>query len=223
MTWFRILSLHQDGLDYPERHTTVSVALRVNCHPARIPVAALPVHIRLHQQPQDRSLAPVTGLDVLRPHPNLRCAVSHPVLTSPHFPFHAPQGKYLAPNGGPPGARLNRYRGRYAEAESRYGPKPNVREAVRAYVDIAARYGMSPTELALRFVLSRPLVVSAVVGATSLEQLGELLAAARRMEAWEAGEGVGGVWSGGAEGGWLPPGALEEIDAVHAVCPSPTP
>ena len=33
--------------------------------------------------------------------------------------LHA-QGKYLAPGGGPLGARLNKYKGRYAEAESRY-------------------------------------------------------------------------------------------------------
>jgi hypothetical protein len=60
------------------------------------------------------------------------------------------QGKYEGPDGGPPGARLNKYRGRYAEAESRYGPKPNSREAVAAYVSLASRLGMSPTELALR-------------------------------------------------------------------------
>ena len=29
------------------------------------------------------------------------------------------QGKYQAPGGGPPEARLNRYKRRYAEAESR--------------------------------------------------------------------------------------------------------
>jgi N-acetyltransferase 10 len=29
------------------------------------------------------------------------------------------QGKYLAADGGPPEARLNKYKGRYAEAESR--------------------------------------------------------------------------------------------------------
>ncbi|PNH05711.1 hypothetical protein TSOC_008013 [Tetrabaena socialis] len=88
------------------------------------------------------------------------------------------EGKYLAPDGGPPGARLNRYRGRYGEAESRYGPKPNVPQAVAAYCRLAAEAGMSPTQLALRFVLSRPLVACAVIGATSAEQLRELLAAA---------------------------------------------
>ena len=60
------------------------------------------------------------------------------------------QGKYLAAGGGPPGARLNRYRGRYAEAESRYGPRPNVAEATAAYVALAAAAGLAPVELALR-------------------------------------------------------------------------
>ncbi|GLC63420.1 hypothetical protein PLESTF_000034300 [Pleodorina starrii] len=126
-------------------------------------------------------------------------------------------GKYLAPDGGPPAARLNRYRGRYAEAESRYGPKPNVREAVEAYAALASRAGMSPTHLALRYVLSRPLVGCAVVGATSEVQLRELLAAA------VPGAGGGGGGGGGGEGEWLPVEVLEEIDRIHARFPNPTP
>jgi N-acetyltransferase 10 len=59
------------------------------------------------------------------------------------------QGKYLE-GDGPPGARMNRYRGRYAEAESRYGPKANTQAAVRAYVQLARNSGLTPTELALR-------------------------------------------------------------------------
>ncbi|KAG2433522.1 hypothetical protein HYH02_012640 [Chlamydomonas schloesseri] len=114
-------------------------------------------------------------------------------------------GKYLAADGGPPGARLNRYRGRYAEAESRYGPRPNVVAAVAAYTALAAEVGMSPTALALRFVLSRPLVSSAVVGATSPEQLAELLQAA-------AGEGER-----------LPEEVLRRIDEIHERYPNPTP
>jgi N-acetyltransferase 10 len=39
---------------------------------------------------------------------------------------------------------------RYAEAESRYGPKPNVRQAVAAYAQLAQQHGMSPTAMALR-------------------------------------------------------------------------
>ncbi|GAB4822478.1 hypothetical protein N2152v2_009524 [Parachlorella kessleri] len=87
-------------------------------------------------------------------------------------------GKYLGPGGGPPEARLNKYRSRYAEAEARYGPKPNVREAVEAYVQLAAAAGIKPMELALRFVSSHPLVASVVAGATTLAQLRELLQAA---------------------------------------------
>jgi len=49
---------------------------------------------------------------------------------------------------------LNKYKGRYAEAESRYGPKPNVKEAVAAYVALAAEHGMSPTAMALRYSMS---------------------------------------------------------------------
>lgn len=60
------------------------------------------------------------------------------------------QGKYLAPGGGPPSARLNKYRGRYAEAESRYGPRPNVQQAVKQYAELAEALGMTPTALALR-------------------------------------------------------------------------
>ncbi|KAK9906488.1 hypothetical protein WJX75_002747 [Coccomyxa subellipsoidea] len=85
-------------------------------------------------------------------------------------------GKYIG--GGPEGARLNKYKGRYAEAESRYGAKPNTVAAVEAYVALAAAAAISPTELAIRFVLSNPLVGSTVVGATSSQQLEEILDAA---------------------------------------------
>jgi aryl-alcohol dehydrogenase-like predicted oxidoreductase len=111
-------------------------------------------------------------------------------------------GKYLAPDGGPPSARLNLYRGRYAEAESRYGPKPNVRDAVAAYVDLAAKWGMSGTEMAIRFAIDHPLLASAVTGASET-QLRELVAA--------------------AEAGPLNDGLRAEIDAIHARYPNPTP
>ena len=62
---------------------------------------------------------------------------------------HCLQGKYLE-DGGPAEARLNKYRGRYAEAECRYGCKPNTLAAVRAYVQLAREAAMSPVELAIR-------------------------------------------------------------------------
>lgn len=59
------------------------------------------------------------------------------------------QGKYLG-GGGPEGARLNKYKGRYAEAESRYGMKPNTLAAVQAYTALAHNAMMSPAQLAIR-------------------------------------------------------------------------
>lgn len=59
-------------------------------------------------------------------------------------------------DGGPKEARLNLYKGRYAEAESRYGNKANTVPAVRAYVQLAHQAGMSPTALAVRCSRIRP-------------------------------------------------------------------
>eukprot|EP00803_Ostreobium_quekettii_P002085 evm.model.scf_565.4 EVM.evm.TU.scf_565.4 scf_565:10872-12053(+) len=101
-------------------------------------------------------------------------------------------------------ARLNRYRGRYAEAESRYGlTKPNVREAVGEYTRLAAAWGISALELAIRFVFHHPLVASTIVGASSVEQLRSLLHAADRPP--------------------LEVALVEEIDSIHRRFPNPTP
>src|SRR5574343_316532 len=55
--------------------------------------------------------------------------------------------------------------------------KPNVAPAVTAYVDLAKRYALSPTQLALGFVRSRWFVASTIIGASSLAQLQETLPA----------------------------------------------
>jgi aryl-alcohol dehydrogenase-like predicted oxidoreductase len=112
-------------------------------------------------------------------------------------------GKYLAPDGGPTGARLNKYRGRYAEGEARYGPKPNARAAVVAYTALAAEAGLAPAALALRFALGHPLAAAAVTGATDAAQLAELADAAA-----------------------APPLGADlraAVDAVHARYPNPLP
>jgi len=112
-------------------------------------------------------------------------------------------GKYLSSNGESSLYRLNKYRGRYAEAECRYSmAKPNVLPAIRAYVEIAQRHNLSPVALAIGFVLKRPLVISVVIGATSLWQLREVLDAAHVDLSEEV---------------------LSEIDAVHERYPNPTP
>ena len=78
-----------------------------------------------------------------------------------------------------------------------------MRAAVSAYVALAREWGLSPAQLAVRFVLDNPLVASAVAGATSRAQLAELLGAAA-----------------------LPPldaRLRAAVDAVHAAYPNPTP
>lgn len=55
--------------------------------------------------------------------------------------------------------------------------KTNVQPAVRAYAALAAELGISPTCLALAFVYHRWFVTSTIIGATTMAQLTENLAA----------------------------------------------
>eukprot|EP00238_Polyblepharides_amylifera_P001683 CAMPEP_0196572480 /NCGR_PEP_ID=MMETSP1081-20130531/2533_1 /TAXON_ID=36882 /ORGANISM="Pyramimonas amylifera, Strain CCMP720" /LENGTH=361 /DNA_ID=CAMNT_0041889823 /DNA_START=130 /DNA_END=1215 /DNA_ORIENTATION=- len=114
-------------------------------------------------------------------------------------------GKYLPSNqGGPPEARLNRYKGRYAEAESRYSlNRPNLMDAVAKYAEVAGKYEISLVHLATQFVLRNPLLGSAVIGATSLEQLEQILGAAASKPLDDA--------------------VVVDIDDVHEHFPNPTP
>jgi aryl-alcohol dehydrogenase-like predicted oxidoreductase len=48
---------------------------------------------------------------------------------------------------------------------------PNADAAISAYVGLARRHGLDPAQMALAFVLGRPFVTSAIIGATSVEQL----------------------------------------------------
>jgi aryl-alcohol dehydrogenase (NADP+) len=109
--------------------------------------------------------------------------------------FGTLSGKYL--NQAAPNARINRFQGfgqRYL--------KPNVNEAITAYVEIAQRHQLSPVQLALAFVRSRWFVSSTIVGATSLEQLQENLNSLNVV---------------------LTKDILAEIDAVHLRYPNPAP
>ncbi|MFN3984421.1 MAG: aldo/keto reductase [Rhodocyclaceae bacterium] len=86
-------------------------------------------------------------------------------------------GKYLQNAAAP---------GRLTEFESfgqRYA-RPNVLPAVQAYAALARQFGLTPTQLALAFVYHRPFVASTIIGATSVAQLEENLAAwAVRLDA----------------------------------------
>jgi aryl-alcohol dehydrogenase-like predicted oxidoreductase len=80
--------------------------------------------------------------------------------------------------------------------------KPNVDEAVSAYVALAREHGLRPAQLALAFVRSRWFVTSTILGATTLDQLEENL---------------------GSSAVTLSPELLAKIDAIHARYPNPAP
>ncbi|CAK7349647.1 unnamed protein product [Dovyalis caffra] len=87
-------------------------------------------------------------------------------------------GKYFAADGGPVDARLNVFKGRYSEGESRYNLSNNIiKAAALEYLGIAIKYGLHPVSLAIAFVLSHPLVASAIFGATKSWELDEVLKA----------------------------------------------
>jgi aryl-alcohol dehydrogenase-like predicted oxidoreductase len=64
----------------------------------------------------------------------------------------------------------------FPQISARYG-KPNVRAASEAYATLAAERGLTPTQLALAFCKSRFFVASTIIGATTLPQLQENIAA----------------------------------------------
>ncbi len=80
-------------------------------------------------------------------------------------------GKYLK-GQQPEGARLTRFKqmSRYTSAKA---------HAVSArYADVAERFGLTMTQMALAFVNQRSFVTSTIIGATNLEQLEENIASA---------------------------------------------
>ena len=103
-------------------------------------------------------------------------------------------GKYVG-GAQPAGARFTLF--------PQFGPryaKQNVKEATAAYAEVAMRRGLTPPQLALAFVKSRWHVASTIIGATTMPQLKENIAAFRLA---------------------LDAEALAEIDAIHARYPSP--
>lgn len=89
-------------------------------------------------------------------------------------------GKYFLPDGGPGDARLNVFRGRYSEGESRYNLSNKIiKAATMEYIDVAKKFGVHPVSLAIAFVLRHPLVASVIFGATKTWQLQEILDACK--------------------------------------------
>jgi len=104
-------------------------------------------------------------------------------------------GKYL--NSNPENARMTLF-----DLFGQRYFKTNVNEAVAAYVDIAKKHQLSPTQLALAFVRSRWFVKSTIIGATTMAQLKENLESVN-VE--------------------LDKDILSEIDVVHSRYPNPAP
>ena len=73
-------------------------------------------------------------------------------------------GKYL---GGvrPEGSRLS------IETRVEHRDRPQTENAVQAYVDVAKKHQLDPSQMAIAFVNSRPFVTSTLIGATTMEQL----------------------------------------------------
>jgi aryl-alcohol dehydrogenase-like predicted oxidoreductase len=104
-------------------------------------------------------------------------------------------GKYAA-GARPEGARLTRF-----PRFERYSRERAMR-AADAYVALAHEHGLSPAQLALAFVNTRPFLTSNIIGATSREQLEENL---------------------GSVDVRLGDDVLEAIEAIHAENPNPAP
>jgi aryl-alcohol dehydrogenase-like predicted oxidoreductase len=104
-------------------------------------------------------------------------------------------GKY---EGGalPPGSRKTLFDrlGRYEQGN---GPR-----AISTYVALARRHGLDPAQMAIAFAVSRPFVTSAIIGATTLDQLTTDIDAAE-LE--------------------LPDAVLADIDQIHLDYPNPCP
>ena len=78
-----------------------------------------------------------------------------------------PASTATAPNPRAPGCRCSNVLSA--------GSEPTW-EAARRYAELAESHGLSPAQMALAFVNSRPFLLSNIIGATSIEQLAQNLA-----------------------------------------------
>ena len=104
-------------------------------------------------------------------------------------------GKYRH-GARPPEGRLTRF-----DRFKRYST-PAGEAAVEQYALVAERYGLNLAQMALAFVLRQPFLTSAIVAATTLEQLESNIDAADLT---------------------LPPDAIAAIETIHAAQPNPCP
>lgn len=103
-------------------------------------------------------------------------------------------GKYLG-GAKPEGARFTLFE----RNKARYNAD-HAQPAIQAYVDIAKKYGIDPSAMAIAWAMQMPFVGSVIIGATSMEQLKTDLSAMDIA---------------------LSPDCLAEIDAVYKMYPDP--
>ncbi|MCU7929959.1 MAG: NADP(H)-dependent aldo-keto reductase [Candidatus Thiodiazotropha sp. (ex Codakia rugifera)] len=109
--------------------------------------------------------------------------------------FGVLSGKYL--DGQKPAeARLTLF-----ERFNRYS-NPETDRAVQRYVALAKEHDLSPAQMALAFVTSRPFVTSNIIGATTLAQLDQNIESIHMT---------------------LPDETLQRIEAIHRQQPNPSP
>jgi aryl-alcohol dehydrogenase-like predicted oxidoreductase len=109
--------------------------------------------------------------------------------------FGVLSGKYLD-GAQPAGARLTRF-----PDYDRYS-NPQAQKATHDYVALAREFGLSPTQMALAYVNSRPFLTSNIIGATTLAQLRENIVSAELELSAEL---------------------LDQIEAIHQRHPNPAP
>ena len=104
-------------------------------------------------------------------------------------------GKY---EGGalPPGSRKTLF-DRLGRYEKGNGPR-----AISTYIALARKHGLDPAQMAIAFSVSRPFVTSAIIGATTMDQLKADIAAADLQ---------------------LSQAVLEDIEQIHLDYPNPCP
>lgn len=55
--------------------------------------------------------------------------------------------------------------------------RPEAEAATAAYLDVATRHGLDPAQMAIAFCLTRPFMTSAIIGATTMDQLRTVIGA----------------------------------------------
>jgi aryl-alcohol dehydrogenase-like predicted oxidoreductase len=104
-------------------------------------------------------------------------------------------GKYFG-GARPAGARFTLF----ARNQERYNPL-RAQIVIGKYIEVAKKYNLSPAAMAVAFAMGRSFTTSAILGATSVDQLKEVIAVGSHP---------------------LPLNVLSDIEAIYQEYPDPT-